>query len=106
MIIAALKLTFAVGPDASSHKSMAHKIKDRLMSRFKVSVAEIPNDSSSELIIGVSFVGSDEKLLHNKCDEIIRHLHDWPAAELAYDETEIIHFNDLEMKRDFEKYNP
>ncbi|MBK9294612.1 MAG: DUF503 family protein [Oligoflexia bacterium] len=106
MIIAAMRLTFASAPDATSHKSIAHKIKDRISQRFKVSVSEVPSDNPNELNIGISFVGSEERFLRKKCEEIIKHLQDWAAVDLAYDEVEIIHFSDLEIKRDFEKYEP
>ncbi len=106
MIVAALRLTFMVPPDGGSTKSTAQKIKDRLQQKFKVAVAEVQHTQSGELLIGVAFVGNQKQAVDERVQDIIRHLHDWPAVELTYDETEIIHFDDLEIERDFVKYNP
>ena len=106
MIVAALRLTFMVPPDSGSHKSTAQKIKERLWSHFKVAVSEIPQHGPSELIIGVSFVGHQEGAMQNRTQEIIRHLQDWAAVDLTFDESELIYFNDLELERDLAKYDP
>jgi uncharacterized protein YlxP (DUF503 family) len=106
MIVAALRFTFNCGPDQSSHRREAQKIKDRLWSHFKVAVAEIPSHSPMEIKIAASFVGSNEKVVQERCAEIIRHLNDWANVELTYDEQEVIHFDDLELERDILKYDP
>ena len=108
MVIGALRLTFLVPPDGKSTRSVAHKIKDHLWSKFKVSLAEVPTGTSSggELVIGLALASPEEKLTRQRLDEIVRHLHEWGGAELVHDDSEVIRFDDLEMERDFEKYNP
>ncbi len=106
MIVAALRLTFMVAPDGSSHKSAAQKIKERLWSHFKVAVAEISHNSPAELRIGLSFVGTQESDMELRVQEIVRHMNDWNSVEMTYDESELIHFDDLELERDYLKYDP
>ena len=106
MIVAALRLTFMVSPDGASNKSTAQKLKERLWSNFKVAVAEVPHTSPSELKIGVTFVGSQEGVMQERVQDIIRHLNDWTSVELVYDESELIYFDDLELERDIAKYDP
>jgi uncharacterized protein YlxP (DUF503 family) len=106
MIIGALRLTFMVPPDGNSSHTSAQKIKDRLWSKFKLALAELPTHSGSQVVIGGALVGSDEKTTQKRVDDIIRHLNDWGAVELVNDEMELIHFDDIELERDFEKYDP
>lgn len=93
-------------PDNSSSRGLAQKIKDRLLTKFKASVTEIPTPGSNELVIGVAIVGYDEAKTKERVNQIIRHLQEWSSVELVNDEVEIMQFDDLEMERDFEKYNP
>ena len=51
-------------------------------------------------------VGTDEQKTRARIDQIIRHLHEWASVELINDEVEMIAFDDIEMEKDFEKYNP
>lgn len=106
MVVAALRLTFMVPPDGASTKSIAQKIKERLWTNFKAATAEVHSPTTAELMIGVSIVGSQEKLVQQRVQEIIKNLQEWPSVELTYDESEIIHFDDLEIERDFVKYDP
>jgi uncharacterized protein YlxP (DUF503 family) len=106
MIIGALRLTFVVPADGSSTHNSAQKIKDRLWSKFKLALAELPSHSGTQVVIGGALVGSDEGATQKRVDDIIRHLNDWGAVELVNDEMELIYFDDLELERDFEKYDP
>src|ERR1700683_843360 len=102
MVIGALRLTFMVSPDGKSTRAMAQKIKDRLWSKFKLAVADLSSHSGSQLVIGGALVGQDEPGTQARVEQIIRHLNEWGAVELVNDEVELIHFNDIEMERDFE----
>lgn len=106
MIVAALRLSFMVGPDGTSHKSLAHKIKDRLWGHFKVASAEVSSNVPTELRIGISFVGQDEAKMQARVQEIVQHFNDWASVELIDDESELIYFDDLELERDIAKYDP
>jgi len=105
MIIGALRLTFIVPPDGKSTHSSAQKIKDRLWTKFKLALSELPSNGT-QLVIGGALVGYDEKQTQERMDQVIRHLNEWGAIELVNDETELVHFDDLELERDFEKYDP
>jgi uncharacterized protein YlxP (DUF503 family) len=104
MVVGALRLTFMIPPDGKSNHSAAHKIKDRLWTKFKIALSEIPSGAPSQLVIGGALVDHDENRMQERMDQIIRHLNDWGVVELVNDETDIIHFDDIELERDFEKY--
>ena len=107
MIIGALRLTFMVPPDGKSTHNAAQKIKDRLWSKFKVAVSELPSPgSANQLVIGGALVGYEEQKTQERLDQIVKHLNEWGNVELVNDETELVHFDDLELERDFEKYDP
>lgn len=105
MIIGALRLTFVVPTDGKSTRSVAQKIKSEMLTRFKASVAEL-STQGAELFMGASIVGNEEKLTRERLDSIIHYFREWGHADLANDESELVHFDDLELERDFEKYNP
>ena|ERR1035438_5957802 len=109
MVIAALKLTFAVSSDTSGH-STAKRIKDRLWSAFKVAVAELPSSSHQEVLIGVSAVGNEEAPLRDRMDQLLVNLRDWGSVDLVDQELELLHYEDIELSEDYdknlEKYNP
>jgi uncharacterized protein YlxP (DUF503 family) len=105
MIIGALRLTFIVPPDGKSTHSAAQKIKDRLWTKFKLALSELPS-SGTQLVIGGAMVGYDEGQTQARLDQVIKHLNEWGAVELVNEESELIHFDDLELERDFEKYDP
>jgi hypothetical protein len=105
MIIGALRLTFIVPPDGGSTHSMAQKIKDRLWSKFKLALTELPSNGT-QLVIGGALVGYEESKTRARMDQVIKHLNDWGTVELVNDETELVFFDDLELERDFEKYAP
>lgn len=106
MIIAALRLTFAVPPDGKSSHGTAQKIKDKLWARFKIAVAELPSPSAGELVVGAAAVGGEEAGVKERALQIIRFVQDAGDMELVNDEVEYIVFDDIELERDFEKYNP
>jgi len=106
MIIGALRLTFMVPPDGKSTHSAAQKIKDRLWSKFKLALSEQPTLSGPQLVIGAALVGYDEAKTRARLDQVVKHLNEWDSVELINDEIELVHFDDLELERDFEKYDP
>src|SRR4051812_37713341 len=106
MIVGALRLTFAVPHGGNSSHAIASRIKDKIWTRFKISVAEMPEVSQHEVIIGVTTVGFNEKNVRERLEKIVDVLKNSGDIELVNDEMEMIHFDDLELERDFEKYNP
>jgi uncharacterized protein YlxP (DUF503 family) len=106
MIIAALRLTFAVPPDGKSTHGTAQKIKDKLWSKFKIAIAELPSPSGAELVMGIAAVGGEEFKVKERAQQIVRWAQESGDMELVNDEVEYIVFDDIEIERDFEKYNP
>ena len=104
MVLGALRLTFMIPPDGKSTHSAAHKIKDHLWTKFKIALSEIPSGGPNQLVIGAALVDRDENRVKERMDQVIRHLNDWGRVELVNDETEMIRFDDIELERDFEKY--
>src|SRR5579863_8529889 len=93
MILGALRLTFMVPPDGKSTHSTAQKIKDRLWSKFKVAVSELPSPGTTQLIIGGALDGYEENQTRERLDQIVRHLNDWGHVDLVNDDTELVHFD-------------
>ncbi len=106
MIIGAIRLTFVVGTDGSSSRSTSQKLKERIWNRFKFTCIEVPSSAPNELVIGVASLGINETQTRNKIQDLIKHLNEWGQVELVNDEVELIHFEDIEAERNFEKYNP
>jgi len=106
MIVGIQRLTFHIPSSENSANALAQRIKDRLWGRFKVSVAQVEEPQADELIIGIAYVGMSKDAVQQKADSIVKHINEWGAVELVHDEKDIVHYEDLEIERDFEKYNP
>lgn len=108
MIIGALRLSFLVPSDGSSSRGLGQKVKVALQTRFKAAACEIPAKKAehSELTVGATLVSCEERQMKNRLDEIVRYFQDWGHAELVHHDIEVIHFDDIEIERDFEKYDP
>jgi uncharacterized protein YlxP (DUF503 family) len=108
MIIGALRLSFLVPQDGRSTRGLGQKVRVALNSRFKASAVELElkTNRDTELTIGASVVSPDETQMRKKIDQIIGYFQEWGHAELVYQESEIIHFDDIDIERDFEKYDP
>ena len=108
MIIGAIRLSFLVPTDGSSSRGLGQKAQVALTSRFKASAAELTVDKNRDekLTVGASLVSVGEPQMRKRIDQIIKYFEEWGHAELINQEFEIIHFDDIEIERDFEKYNP
>lgn len=108
MTIGALRLTFAIPSGEDSIRGIAQKAKAALLSKFKASSSELssPGRQQNELLIGAAIVAHDEKQADKILDQIVSYFQEWGHADLAEDEREVIFFNDIELERDFQKYNP
>mgnify|MGYP000925946652 FL=1 len=109
MVIAGLKLTFAISPDTTRHGT-AKRIKDHLWSKHKVAVAEIPSDNNAEVVMGVASVGSDENNLTERMQQLLQGLREWGSVDLIDHELEVMHFEDVDLvidhEKNFQKYDP
>jgi uncharacterized protein YlxP (DUF503 family) len=108
MVIGAVRLSFVIPPNSQSLRGLSQKARSAVNSRFKAAAAELTSEGKqgSELVIGVSLVSTDEAQTRKRVDEIVNYFQGWGHADLAYHENEIIHFEDIAIERDFEKYDP
>ena len=106
MIVGIQRLTFHIPANENSARALAQRIKARLWRKFKVAIAEVNESTSSELVLGIAHVGISKQTVNTKADSIVRDLNDWGTVELVGDEKDVLVYEDLEMERDFEKYNP
>ena len=66
-------------------------IKDRMSSRYNVSVAEVDDqDLWQSIVLGFAMAGSDGRRVRTELDEIVSHLRVHPEAELIEHDIEIL----------------
>ncbi|MDE0960902.1 MAG: DUF503 domain-containing protein [Planctomycetota bacterium] len=84
-------------PGSRSLKEKRHvlrSLKDRLVSRFEVSVAEVDHqDKLQRTMIGVSFVASDGKNAESRMQQIVTFIEGFTGAMVISIDKEILHEN-------------
>jgi hypothetical protein len=75
-------------------------------SRYKAATAEVSDSGGPGIVIGVALVGNNDADLRSRGQKIIHDMQNWADVELINDELDVLHYEDIEMERDFEKYNP
>lgn len=93
MVIGALKLSFYLRGNRSlkGKRHVLKKIKDRVRSRFNVSIAEIDvNDSWERFCIGISVTGSDRKHVNSVIDNVMSDIDDLYLGEIVDSRFEIL----------------
>lgn len=96
MVIAALRLDLLV-PGVASLKGKRKSIlglKERIKSRFNVSVAEIGSQNLWQRAeIGVVAVGNNERVLNSKMDKLLNYIESTGLVEPVSVGVEYIHLN-------------
>lgn len=95
MFVGVLKLSlFARGNRSLKEKRhVLRKIKDRVKSRFNVSICEVDAGESWErFYLGVSLAGDDAKLLNSVIDRIRKEIDNLYLAEIVDSKFEIISY--------------
>lgn len=105
MVIGVFRLTF-IELDPSSRSGTSRQIRDRLTSRFKVSIAQVKSASENEIAFGGSVVSSNKELNSKRIQEILSFCRNWSAVELINEEIETIVFDDIAIEQEMEKYDP
>jgi hypothetical protein len=84
-------------PGSRSLKEKRHvlrSLKDRLRSRFEVSVAEVDHqDKLQRTMIGVSFVASDGKNAESRMQQVVQFIEGFTGAMVISLDKEILHEN-------------
>jgi hypothetical protein len=92
MIIGTLTVRLALR-EAHSLKDKRHVIKglkDRLRSKFNVSVAEVDHqDEWQRAQLGIAMVGTDSRYVNSVLSSVVEHLRFVPGAELVDYELEM-----------------
>lgn len=99
MLIAAALIELHLA-DASSIKAkrrIVRAVRDRVSSRFRVSVAEVADqDDRHSICIGCAKVGIDARDLRASMEKIIRYVDDLGLAELVGDDVIVAQLDELE----------
>ncbi len=99
MLIAAALIELTL-PDSESLKAkrrVVRSVKDRVSSRFRVSVAEVADHDDRHVIcIGCAKVGVDPRKLRSEMEKVIRFVDDLGLAELTADDVVVAQLDELE----------
>ena len=72
-------------------RKVVRSIKDRVRSKFNVSVAEVDdNDLWQSIVLGFAAVGNDSRHVASELEEILRQLRIHPEAELIDHSIEVL----------------
>lgn len=97
MFVGVLRITLHV-PHAQSLKDKRRvvlKFRDRVRSRFQVSIAEVgAQDKLQRAVFGVSVVSSEAAVCDSVLEQVARVAETQPDAVLTHRETEIVPFGD------------
>ena len=99
MLIAAvlIELALAEADSIKAKRRVVRAVKDRLRSRFNVSVAEVSaHDERHSICIGIAMVGIDPRHLRQKAEKAIRHVEKLGLAELVGDDIVVARLDELD----------
>ncbi len=98
MLIAAALIELLV-PNADSLKArrrVANAVKERIRSRFDVSVAEVGDpEDRHEVVLGCALVGIDPTAMRKKLERVIRFVEDVGIAEVTADDITVVRLDEL-----------
>ena len=99
MLIAAalIELTLADSDSLKTKRRVVRAVKDRVSSRFRVSVAEVADhDDRHAICIGCAKVGVDPRKLRNEMEKVIRFVDNLGLAELTSDDVVVAQLDEFE----------
>ena len=90
-----MELFLCGGPNSLKEKRhIVKKLKDRILSKFDVSIAEVAEqDLWQKSVLGVSFVSGNKILVESVLQKVISSVESEPAVEIVNVNTEIQHFS-------------
>lgn len=103
MLIAAalIELHLADADSIKAKRRVVRAVRDRVSSRFKVSVAEVADHEDRHAIcIGCAKVGIDARDLRASMEKLIRYVDDLGLAELVGDDVVVARLDELEPVED------
>lgn len=95
MIVGAVRIKMKAGWTKSlkEKRMVVRSVIGKISSRFKVSIAEVEEmDKHQIIVIGISIVGNDERVLESSIDKMISFIEENSEADILDIERELIHF--------------
>lgn len=93
MVVGTLEIQLLIRGSRSlkDRRSVVRSLKDRIASRFKVSVAEVGDpDSWQRSALGVAVVANDRRFVNEVLSKILDLVHSDPRAEVVEQHMEIL----------------
>jgi hypothetical protein len=97
LIAAALiELHVADGDSLKARRSVANAVKERIRSRFDISVAEVGDpEDRHEVVLGCVLVGIDPTAMRQRMERVIRFVEGTGIAELTADDITVVRLDEL-----------
>ncbi len=103
MLIAAalIELHLADADSIKAKRRVVRAVRDRVASRFRVSVAEVADhDDRHSICMGFAKVGIDARHLRASMEKVIRYVDELGLAELVGDDVIVAQLDELEPVED------
>jgi uncharacterized protein YlxP (DUF503 family) len=103
MLIAAalIELHLAEADSIKAKRRVVRAVRDRVASRFRISVAEVADqDDRHSICIGCAKVGIDARHLRASMEKVIRYVDELGLAELVGDDVIVAQLDELEPVED------
>lgn len=103
MLIAAalIELHLADADSIKAKRRVVRAVRDRVASRFRISVAEVADhDDRHSICMGFAKVGIDARQLRASMEKVIRYVDELGLAELVGDDVIVAQLDELEPVED------
>lgn len=103
MLIAAalIELHLAEADSIKAKRRVVRAVRDRVASRFRISVAEVADhDDRHSICMGFAKVGIDARHLRASMEKVIRYVDELGLAELVGDDVIVAQLDELESVED------
>jgi uncharacterized protein YlxP (DUF503 family) len=103
MLIAAalIELHLAEADSIKAKRRVVRAVRDRVASRFRISVAEVADqDDRHSICIGCAKVGIDARHLRASMEKVVRYVDELGLAELVGDDVIVAQLDELEPVED------
>ncbi len=103
MLIAAalIELHLADADSIKAKRRVVRAVRDRVASRFRISVAEVADhDDRHSICMGFAKVGIDARHLRASMEKVIRYVDELGLAELVGDDVIVAQLDELESVED------
>jgi len=91
--LAKIDIVFPYCHSLKEKRHLLHKIKDKVWSKFKVSIHEVSHhDKWQRAQLGLAIVGNDAKLINSLIDKIVEQIVDYQMGDVVDSVSEILKF--------------